>query len=76
MSKTWLVVLAVALAALVIASTVFSNLALGAGIGAFILVGALIFLTVRQKAEGDTGVARAERGARELREELNAQDNP
>ena len=75
MSKFWWFVLAV-LVVLVALSAIFSNLALGAGIGAFILVGALIYVTVQQKKEGDAGVARAERGARELREELDARDNP
>ena len=75
MSKFWWFVLGL-LVVLVVLSAIFSNLALGAGIGAFILVGALIYVTLKQKTEGDADVARAERGARELREELDARDNP
>ncbi len=74
MSKFWWSVLVV-LVALVVLSAVFGNIGLGVGIGGFALVGALIYATVQQKREGDASLTRAERGARELREELEARDN-
>ena len=73
MSRTWLFVAAGLLALLVI-SMVFSN-QIAAGAGALLLIGTIVYVTVSQRCDR-SNIARAERGARELREELDAEDNP
>ena len=73
MSKTWLFV-AAGLAALVVVSVVFGN-RIAAGAGAALLIGTIIYVTLAQRGDR-ANIARAERGARDLREELDAEDNP
>lgn len=73
MSKAWLFVVAALLALLVI-SVIFGN-RIAAGAGALILIGTIIYVTLAQRRDRST-IERAERGAKELREELNAEDNP
>ena len=73
MSKSWLFV-AAGLAALVVVSVVFGN-RIAAGAGAALLIGTIIYVTLAQRGDR-ANIARAERGARELREELDAEDNP
>ena len=74
MSKTWWFVVAV-LVALVIISTAYGN-RFGAIGGAAILLGTIIYATLANRRASPREEARAERGARELREELDAEDNP
>jgi len=73
MSRTWLFVAAGLLALLVI-SMVFGN-QIAAGAGALLLIGTIVYVTVSQRRDR-SNIARAERGAKELREELDAEDNP
>jgi hypothetical protein len=73
MSRTWLFV-AAALLALLVISIVFGN-RIAAGAGALLLIGTIVYVTVSQRRDR-SNIARAERGARELREELDAEDNP
>ena len=73
MSRTWLFV-AAGLVALIVISVVAGN-RIAAGAGALLLIGTIIYVTVSQRGDR-SNVARAERGARELREELDAEDNP
>jgi hypothetical protein len=73
MSRTWLFVAAGLLALLVI-SMVFGN-QIAAGAGALLLIGTIVYVTVSQRRDR-SNIARAERGARDLREELDAEDNP
>jgi len=73
MSRTWLFV-AAGLLALLVVSMVFGN-QIAAGAGALLLIGTIIYVTVSQRRDR-SNIARAERGARELREELDAEDNP
>lgn len=73
MSRTWLLV-AAGLVVLVIVSMVVGS-RIVAGVGAAILLGTIIYVTVTQRRDR-ASIARAERGARELREELDAEDNP
>jgi hypothetical protein len=73
MSRTWLLV-AAGLIALVVIS-VIAGTRIAAGAGAAILLGTIIYVTVTQRGDR-TNIARAERGAKELREELDAEDNP
>jgi hypothetical protein len=73
MSRTWLLV-AAGLIALVVIS-VIAGTRIAAGAGAAILLGTIIYVTVTQRSDR-TNIARAERGAKELREELDAEDNP
>ena len=73
MSKGWLFIVA-ALVALLVISMVFGN-QIAAGAGALLLIGTIVYVTVSQRRDR-SNIARAERGARELREELDAEDNP
>ena len=73
MSKTWLFV-AAGLAALVVVSLILGS-HIAAGAGAAVLIGTIIYVTVAQRGDRST-IARAERGAKELREDLDAEDNP
>lgn len=73
MSRTWLFV-AIGLIALIAISVIAGN-RIGAGVGAALLIGTIIYLTISQRRD-PSNIARAERGAKELREELNARDNP
>jgi hypothetical protein len=73
MSRTWLLV-AAGLVILVVISVVAGN-RIAAGAGAAILLGTIIYVTVTQRGDRSS-IARAERGAKELREELDAEDNP
>lgn len=73
MSKPWILLL-VFFAVIVVLSGIYGN-QLGAGIGALLLIATIIYLTLRQRGDR-ASVSRAERGARELREELDAEDNP
>lgn len=73
MSRTWLLV-AAGLIALVVISAIAGN-RIAAGAGAALLLGTIIYVTVSQRGDRSS-IARAERGARELREELDAEDNP
>ena len=73
MSRTWLMV-AAGLFVLVVISVIAGN-RIAAGAGAALLLGTIIYVTVTQRRDRSS-VARAERGAKELREELDAEDNP
>lgn len=73
MSRTWLFV-AIGLIALIAISVIAGN-RIAAGAGAALLIGTMIYLTIAQRRD-PSNIARAERGARELREELDARDNP
>jgi len=73
MSRTWLLV-AAGLVALVVIS-VIAGTRIAAGAGAALLLGTIIYVTVTQRGDR-SNIARAERGAKELREELDAEDNP
>lgn len=73
MSRTWLLV-AAGLIALVVISVIAGN-RIAAGAGAAILLGTIIYVTVTQRSDRSS-IARAERGAKDLREELDAEDNP
>ena len=73
MSKTWLFV-AAGLVLLIVISVVAGN-RIAAGAGAALLIGTIIYVTLAQRRDRST-IERAERGAKELREELNAEDNP
>lgn len=73
MSRTWLLV-AAGLVALVVISVIAGSRIL-AGAGAALLLGTIIYVTVTQRGDR-SNIARAERGAKELREELDAEDNP
>ena len=73
MSRLWLFVVAALLALLVI-SKIFGN-RIAAGAGAAILIGTIIYVTLAQRGNRST-IERAERGAKELREELDERDNP
>lgn len=67
MSKSWLIILA-AVAVLLILSVVYET-PLAAGGGAVLLIGAIIYQTVRNRRD-PKGFARAEQGAKDLRDEL------
>jgi hypothetical protein len=67
MSKYWLIILA-AVAVLLLVSVVLET-RLAAGGGALLLIGAIIYQTVRNRTD-PKGFARAERGAQELRDDL------
>ena len=73
MSRTWLFV-AIGLIALIAISVIAGN-RIAAGAGAALLIGTMIYLTIAQRRD-PSNIARAERGAKELREELDARDNP
>jgi hypothetical protein len=73
MSKTWLFV-AAGLVALIVVSMIAGN-RIAAGAGAALLIGTIIYVTLAQSRDR-SNIARAERGAKELREELDAEDNP
>lgn len=73
MSKAWLFLVA-ALVALLVISVVAGN-RIAAGAGALLLIGTIIYVTLAQRRD-PSNIARAERGAKELREELDAEDNP
>jgi len=73
MSRTWLFVAAGLVALVVISVIVGSHIAAGAG--AVLLIGTIIYVTLAQRG-GRSNIARAERGAKELRDELDAEDNP
>lgn len=68
MSKYWWFVLA-AVAVLFIASVAFGS-RIAAGGGAALLLGAIVYATLRTRGGPPGQIARAERGARELREEI------
>jgi len=71
MSKYWIFVLA-AVAVLLVASLVLGS-RLAAGGGAVLLIGAIIYATVRTQTN-TRGVAQADAGAKRLREQLEAED--
>jgi hypothetical protein len=73
MSKAWLFIVA-GLVALLVISMIFGN-QIAAGAGAALLIGTIIYVTLAQRRD-PSNIARAERGAKELREELDAKDNP
>lgn len=73
MSRTWLLV-AAGLVALIVISVIAGN-RIAAGAGAALLIGTIIYVTLAQRGDRSS-IARAERGAKELREELDAEDNP
>lgn len=73
MSRTWLFV-AAGLVALIVISVIAGN-RIAAGAGAALLIGTIIYVTLAQRGDR-SNIARAERGAKELREELDAEDNP
>lgn len=73
MPRTWLLV-AAGLVVLIVISVVAGN-RIAAGAGAALLLGTIIYVTVTQRGDR-SNIARAERGAKELREKLDAEDNP
>lgn len=73
MSRTWLFV-AAGLVLLIVISVVAGN-RIAAGAGALLLIGTIIYVTLAQRGDRSS-IARAERGAKDLREELDAEDNP
>ena len=73
MSKTWLFV-AIGLAALIVISMIAGN-RIAAAAGAALLIATIIYVTLAQRGNR-SGIARAERGAKRLREKLDAEDNP
>jgi len=68
MSKYWLFILA-AVAVLFIVSVAYGS-RIAAGGGAALLLGAIVYATLRTRGGSPGEIARAERGARELRKEI------
>lgn len=68
MSKSWLFVFAAVAVLFVVSVALGSRIA--AGGGAALLLGAIVYATLRTRGGSTAEIARAERGARELREEI------
>jgi hypothetical protein len=73
MPKTWLFLVAALLGLLVLSMVAGNRIAAGAG--ALMLIGTIIYVTVSQRRDSKN-FAQAEQGAKDLREDLNARDNP
>lgn len=72
MSRTWIVIL-VAVAALFIVSVVYASRIAAVG-GALLLFFAIIYAFIRNRGGDRAEIARAEKGAHDLREELEEED--
>jgi|GEM_PF-5066482 hypothetical protein len=69
MSRKWLFGLLALVVVLFVVSVAFGS-RLAAGGGAALLLAAIVYATIRNRGGSPEEIARAERGARELREEI------